>query len=91
MGATNIPDLTADKIKGGTLTLGGTNAQTQNGQILVKNASNTDIITVNQNGMAITNGNLMIVDPADFYDYGGWSSHSHTQLKTTGMKSIRLR
>lgn len=90
LGATNIPDLTADKIKGGTLTLGGTNAQTKNGQILVKNASNTDIIVVNQNGMAITNGNLTIIDPADLYDYGGWSSSSHTELKTTGIESMYI-
>lgn len=90
LGATNIPDLTADKIKGGTLTLGGSSAQTQNGQILVKNASDTDMIAINQYGMAITDGNLMIVNESELNDYGGWSAHSHTELKTTGIESIYI-
>ena len=90
LGATNIPDLTADKIKGGTLTLGGTNTQTQNGQILVKNSSNEDMISINQYGMAIADGNLMIVDESELNEYGGWSSYSHTKLKTTGMTSMYI-
>lgn len=90
LGATNIPDLTADKIKGGTLTLGGTNAQTQNGQILVKNSSNEDMISINQYGMAIADGNLVIVDESEINEYGGWSSYSHNQLKTTGMTSMYI-
>lgn len=90
LGATNIPDLTADKIKGGTLTLGGSSAQTQNGQILVKNASDTDMIAINQYGMAISDGNLMIVDESEINEYGGWSSYSHTKLKTTGMTSMYI-
>lgn len=88
LGATNIPDLTADKIKGGTLTLGGSSAQTQNGQILVKNSSDTDMIAINQYGMAITDGNLTIVNESELNDYGGWSAHSHTELKTTGIESV---
>lgn len=82
LGATNIPDLTADKIKGGTLTLGGSSATTQNGQLLVKNASNVDMLKVNKDGLVVKSGHLAVAE--DFqnstynWDTGVWTTTTNT-------------
>lgn len=82
LGATNIPDLTADKIKGGTLTLGGSSATTQNGQLLVKNASNVDMLKVNKDGIVVKSGHLAVAE--DFqnstydWDTGTWATTTNT-------------
>ena len=82
LGATNIPDLTADKIKGGTLTLGGSSATTQNGQLLVKNASNVDMLKVNKDGLVVKSGHLAVAE--DFqnstynWDTGTWTTTTNT-------------
>ena len=82
LGTTNIPDLTADKIKGGTLTLGGSNATTQNGQLLVKNASNVDMLKVNKDGLVVKSGHLAVAE--DFknstynWDTGTWTTTTNT-------------
>ena len=65
LGATNIPDLTADKIKGGTLTLGGSSAATQNGQILVKDSSDADMVKMNKDGIFVESGKLSIAQDVD--------------------------
>ena len=65
LGATNIPDLTADKIKGGTLTLGGSSATTKNGQILVKNSSDADMVKMNKDGIFVESGKLSIAQDVD--------------------------
>ena len=82
LGATNIPDLTADKIKGGTLTLGGSSATTQNGQLLVKNASNVDMLKVNKDGLVVKSGHLAVAE--DFqnsaynWETGIWTTTTNT-------------
>ena len=65
LGATNIPDLTADKIKGGTLTLGGSSVTTKNGQILVKDSSDSDMVKMNKDGIFVESGKLSIAQDVD--------------------------
>ena len=65
LGAANIPDLTADKIKGGTLTLGGSSATTKNGQILVKDSSDADMVKMNKDGIFVESGKLSIAQDVD--------------------------
>ena len=94
LGATNIPDLTADKIKGGTLTLGGSSATTQNGQMIVKNASNADILKLNKDGIVVKSGHLAIAE--DFtheaYDWttGTWITTDNTSQLDLGDNFIRM-
>lgn len=94
LGATNIPDLTADKIKGGTLTLGGSSATTQNGQLLVKNASNVDMLKVNKDGIIAKSGHLAIAE--DFqnstynWDTGTWTTTTNTSQLDLNDRYIRM-
>lgn len=94
LGATNIPDLTADKIKGGTLTLGGSSATTQNGQLLVKNASNADVLKVNKDGIIAKSGHLAIAK--DFanqtydWDTGIWTTTTNTSQLDLGDDYIQM-
>ena len=82
LGATNIPDLTADKIKGGTLTLGGSSATTQDGQLLVKNASNTDVLKVNKDGIVVKSGHLAVAEDFQNSRYN-WEDDSWTTTTNT--------
>ena len=82
LGATNIPDLTADKIKGGTLTLGGSSATTQNGQLLVKNASNTDVLRANKDGVIVKSGHLAVAEDFQNSRYN-WEDDSWTTTTNT--------
>lgn len=82
LGATNIPDLTADKIKGGTLTLGGSSAATQNGQLLVKNASNVDMLKVNKDGVVVKSGHLAVAEDFQNSRYN-WEDDSWTTTTNT--------
>ena len=50
--------ITADKIKGGTLTLGGSN--NTNGSAVIKNASGTDVVKINNNGITISSGKITV-------------------------------
>ena len=94
LGATNIPDLTADKIKGGTLTLGGSSATTQNGQLLVKNASNVDMLKVNKDGIVVKSGHLAVAK--DFanqtydWDTGIWTTTTNTSQLDLGDDYIQM-
>ena len=94
LGATNIPDLTADKIKGGTLTLGGSNAATQNGQLVVKNASNADMIKLNKNGIVVKAGHLAVA--SDFtnqvYNFSTdtWTTTTNTSQLDLSDKYVRM-
>lgn len=94
LGATNIPDLTADKIKGGTLTLGGSNATTQSGQLLVKNASNVDMLKLNKDGIVVKSGHLAVAE--DFanstYDWSTntWTTTTNTRQLDLGYDYIRM-
>ena len=94
LGATNIPDLTADKIKGGTLTLGGSSSTTQNGQLLVKNASNVDVLKVNKDGIIAKSGHLAVAK--DFanqtYDWntGIWTTTTNTSQLDLGDDYIQM-
>lgn len=94
LGATNIPDLTADKIKGGTLTLGGSNATTQNGKLLVKDASNTDMVKLDKNGIVVKSGHLAVA--SDFenstynFDDNTWTTTTNTSQLDLGDDYIRM-
>jgi hypothetical protein len=55
-----IPDITADKIKGGQLILGGAN--NANGQFFLKNGSGYDIITMNKDGINVSGASYTIND-----------------------------
>lgn len=94
LGATNIPDLTADKIKGGTLTLGGSSAATQNGQMLVKNASDTDVVKLNKDGVIVKSGHLAVA--RDFtnqtynWDTNTWTTTTNTSQLDLGDDFIRM-
>lgn len=94
LGATNIPDLTADKIKGGTLTLGGSSSTTQNGQLLVKNASNVDVLKVNKDGIIAKSGHLAVAK--DFanqtynWDTGIWTTTTNTSQLDLGDDYIQM-
>ena len=94
LGATNIPDLTADKIKGGTLTLGGSNATTQSGQLLVKNASDTDMLKLNKDGIVVRSGHLAIAE--DFansrfdWETETWYTTTNTRQLDLGDTYIRM-
>lgn len=94
LGATNIPDLTADKIKGGTLTLGGSNATTQNGQLLVKNASNVDMVKLNKDGIVVKSGHLAVAE--DFanstynWEDGTWTTTTNTSQLDLGDDYIKM-
>lgn len=94
LGATNIPDLTADKIKGGTLTLGGSSATTQNGQLVVKNASNADVLKVNKDGIIAKSGHLAVAK--DFanqtynWDTGIWTTTTNTSQLDLGDDYIQM-
>ena len=94
LGAANIPDLTADKIKGGTLTLGGSSSTTQNGQLLVKNASNVDVLKVNKDGIIAKSGHLAVAK--DFanqtYDWntGIWTTTTNTSQLDLGDDYIQM-
>ena len=94
LGTTNIPDLTADKIKGGTLTLGGSSATTQNGQMIVKNASNTDVLKLNKDGIIVRSGHLAVAE--DFTDQvfdwsnGNWLAVDRTRQLDLGDNFIRM-
>jgi hypothetical protein len=94
LGATNIPDLTADKIKGGTLTLGGSSAATQNGQVLVKNASNTDVVKLNKDGVIVKSGHLAVA--RDFtnqtynWETNTWTTSTNTSQLDLGDNFIRM-
>lgn len=87
LGATNIPDLTADKIKGGTLTLGGSSATTQNGQLLVKNASNVDMLKLNKDGIVVKSGHLAIASDFANQTYN-WSTNTWTTTTNTSQLDI---
>lgn len=82
LGATNIPDLTADKIKGGTLTLGGSSATTQNGQLLVKNASDVDMVKLNKDGVVVKSGHLAVAEDFENSRYN-WEDDSWTTTTNT--------
>lgn len=94
LGSTNIPDLTADKIKGGTLTLGGSNAATQNGQLVVKNASNADMIKLSKNGVVVKAGHLAVA--SDFtnqvYNFSTdtWTTTTNTSQLDLSDKYVRM-
>ena len=87
LGATNIPDLTADKIKGGTLTLGGSSATTQNGQLLVKNASNVDMLKVNKDGIVAKSGHLAV---AEDFQNSRFDWETETWYTTTNTRQLDL-
>ena len=87
LGATNIPDLTADKIKGGTLTLGGSSATTQNGQLLVKNASNVDMLKVNKDGIVVKSGHLAVAQDFQNSRYN-WEDDSWTTTTNTSQLDL---
>lgn len=55
-----VGTINADKIFGGTLVVGGTGGQ--NGVIQVRNASNSPIINMNQNGIELVSGAKLISD-----------------------------
>lgn len=94
LGATNIPDLTADKIKGGTLTLGGSSATTQNGQLLVKNASNVNMLKVNKDGIVVKSDHLAVAE--DFanstynWSTNTWTTTTNTRQLDLSHNSIRM-
>lgn len=94
LGTTNIPDLTADKIKGGTLTLGGSNATTQNGQLLVKNASDANVVKLNKDGVIVKSGHLAVA--RDFtnqtydWDTNTWTNSTNTSQLDLGDNFIRM-
>lgn len=56
----NIRNLSFDKAQGGTLTLGGAN--NQNGQFALKNSAGSNVITMDNTGMTVTNGTITIKD-----------------------------
>lgn len=87
LGATNIPDLTADKIKGGTLTLGGSNATTQNGQLLVKNASNVDMVKLNKDGVVVKSGHLAVAEDFQNSRYN-WEDDTWTTTTNTSQLDL---
>jgi hypothetical protein len=87
LGVTNIPDLTADKIKGGTLTLGGSSATTQNGQLLVKNASNVDVLKVNKDGIVVKSGHLAV---AEDFQNSRFDWETETWYTTTNTRQLDL-
>ncbi len=87
LGATNIPDLTADKIKGGTLTLGGSSATTQNGQLLVKNASNSDVVKLNKDGVIVKSGHLAVAEDFTNQTYN-WEDESWTTTINTSQLDL---
>jgi hypothetical protein len=87
LGATNIPDLTADKIKGGTLTLGGSSATTQSGQLLVKNASNVDVLKVNKDGLVVKSGHLAV---AEDFQNSRFDWETETWYTTTNTRQLDL-
>ena len=94
LGTTNIPDLTADKIKGGTLTLGGSNATTQSGQLLVKNESDTEMLKLNKDGIVVKSGHLAIAE--DFansrfdWETETWYTTTNTRQLDLGDTYIRM-
>lgn len=94
LGATNIPDLTADKIKGGTLTLGGSSSTTQNGQLLVKNASNVNMLKVNKDGIVVKSNHLAVAE--DFanstynWSTNTWTTTTNTRQLDLSHNSIRM-
>ena len=94
LGATNIPDLTADKIKGGTLTLGGSNAATQNGQLVVKNASNADMIKLNKSGVVVKAGHLAVASDFTNQSYNfstdTWTTTTNTSQLDLSDKYVRM-
>lgn len=61
LGETNIPDLTTNKIKGGTLTLGGGTIG-QNGEQVVYDENDNVIIKLNKDGMTAYSGTLNVVE-----------------------------
>ena len=87
LGATNIPDLTADKIKGGTLTLGGSSATTQSGQLLVKNASNVDMLKLNKDGIVVKSGHLAVASDFANSTYN-WSTNTWTTTTNTSQLDL---
>lgn len=87
LGATNIPDLTADKIKGGTLTLGGSSATTQNGQLLVKNAYDVDTLKVNKDGLVVKSGHLAV---AEDFQNSRFDWETETWYTTTNTRQLDL-
>lgn len=48
--------MVADRIKGGSLVIGGTNLATKDGSIVIKDAKNTTLITLDKNGMTLSGG-----------------------------------
>lgn len=94
LGATNIPDLTADKIKGGTLTLGGSSVTTQNGQLLVKNASNVDMLKVNKDGLVVKSGHLAVAreftNSTHNWDTDTWTTTNNTSQLDLGDDFIHM-
>ena len=94
LGATNIPDLTADKIKGGTLTLGGSSATTQNGQLLVKNASDVDMLKVNKDGIVVKSGHLAVAreftNSTHNWDTDTWTTTNNTSQLDLGDDFIHM-
>ena len=94
LGATNIPDLTADKIKGGTLTLGGSNAATQNGQLVVKNASNADMVKLSKSGVVVKAGHLAVASDFTNQSYNfstdTWTTTTNTSQLDLSDKYVRM-
>lgn len=80
LGETNIPDLTADKIKGGTLTLGGLN----NGELVVKGSDNANILSVTKTGLSLKEGTLQIVG-SNVTDWSGDTVQPRTIINTSGI------
>ena len=94
LGATNIPNLTADKIQGGTLTLGGSSAATQNGQLVVKNASNADMVKLSKSGVVVKAGHLAVASDFTNQSYNfstdTWTTSTNTSQLDLSDKYVRM-
>ena len=67
LGAVNIPNLTANKIVGGTLTLGGLN--NNNGTMVLNDNSNVLMGTFDNNGVYLYGGSYATLDKRDNVNY----------------------
>jgi len=67
LGETNIPDLTADKIKGGTLTLGG-GTLGKNGEQIVYDVDGNAIIRIDKDGLVAYSGTINVVEIKEVVD-----------------------
>ena len=77
----------ADKIKGGTLTLGGSSATTQSGQLLVKNASNVNMLKLNKDGIVVKSGHLAVASDFANSTYN-WSTNTWTTTTNTSQLDL---